>query len=393
MGVIFYLIIIAVIRWLAIIYEWKIMEIGWRLVIAMMIISIISIMSALVGVKANLEVETDRGIKGNRIPISIVINNKSLMPVIMTKIKVEVTNEFYNISNTSIMNIIIRKWGTQKYTLNMVADCCGNYSVRIKKITMYDMLGLIKLSKKNSYENSIVVLPKYVNSDFEEPIENKYVYIDSDIFSKVKPGYDPSEVFDIRPMNDGDSVRKINWKMSIRRDEYMVNDYSLPIGKGTIIMLDTCVDTNDIKYIDKIDNIFQAVMEISMGLMEYEINHKIVFYNSKKNICEEYEIGPKEDIVQIFLNVYRCGSYNGKSKLARTYNIQYQPGQISHLYYIATKCDLEMINEIAYGKENALKKFYMMGYIEKEKKDSVENMCRAWDIDLIYENGGLNEVK
>ncbi len=63
--------------------------------------------------------------------------------------------------------------------------------------------------------------------------------LDSDEFSMVKAGFDPSETFAIREYRPGDRIRQVHWKLSEKFDELMVRDYGLPIQNTILLLLET----------------------------------------------------------------------------------------------------------------------------------------------------------
>ena len=55
-------------------------------------------------------------------------------------------------------------------------------------------------------------------------------------YSKVKPGDDPSEIFDFHSYREGDPIARIHWKLSSKHDELMVKEFSLPL-PGKVLCL------------------------------------------------------------------------------------------------------------------------------------------------------------
>ena len=61
---------------------------------------------------------------------------------------------------------------------------------------------------------------------------------DSDIYDDIRPGYDPSELFDVREFQNGDRLQSVHWKLSARTDELMVKENSLPKACAVAIVAD-----------------------------------------------------------------------------------------------------------------------------------------------------------
>ena len=53
--------------------------------------------------------------------------------------------------------------------------------------------------------------------------------IDSNDYAPGKRGSDHSEVFQLRPYEQGDSLKQVHWKASCKFDDLIVRDASFPI--------------------------------------------------------------------------------------------------------------------------------------------------------------------
>ena len=59
--------------------------------------------------------------------------------------------------------------------------------------------------------------------------ESAFAMLDSEEYSAVKPGFDPSETFGIREYRPGDSIKTIHWKLSQKSGDTMIRELSLPV--------------------------------------------------------------------------------------------------------------------------------------------------------------------
>lgn len=91
---------------------------------------------------------------------------------------------------------------------------------------------------------------------------------ESEHFSEDKPGDDPSEVFDIREYEDGDRIRNIHWKLTSKRDEFMVKEYSLPLGHFGAVILDSKMFLNTA----------EALLETALAVSHWMMQQKSPFY-------------------------------------------------------------------------------------------------------------------
>lgn len=380
--IIIYIIIIFFCRYLAIIYEWTTMDVVWRAACVAAVLSLISLLSVMAGLKIKVDIQNDRIVKGRKIPLTIDIQNRSLLPAVMVRMYIITTNELHGIKSKCKVNVPIRKWGMQRYTFDMVAGSCGNISIELKKIVIRDWLGLLRLTKRIKLVRRMPVLPPYSDRKMDEPVRNNAVYIDSENFSKDRPGEDPSEVFDIRRMKEDDSIRKVNWKISAKKDAYMVNDYSLPTGKGIIIFIDNCINADKNMETIVTDKLFYKVLDISVNLAEFDMAHDIVWFDKNTGMCDVRHIEPEDDVADVFTRLFECGIYTGKTELIRTFNLQYEGMPISHIYYVCSECNMETITAIYDGRENTIIKLSIAGVKENMLSSEEINYCEALNIEV-----------
>ena len=145
----------------------------------------------------------------------------------------------------------------------VVIHHCGNVSIQVEKVRIYDYLNLFATTIGKNYEvQDVLVMPPlkeiYLGKDrwYNETNE------DSDRFSMYKKGDDPSEIFDIRDFKDGDRIQQIHWKLSSKAGHYMVKDGSLPLAKAVHIFLDLCAGDEQTA-----DLLVQGIYSVSMELM------------------------------------------------------------------------------------------------------------------------------
>ena len=166
--------------------------------------------------------------KGNSVPVSIVIDNKSHIPVpnceITLRYKAEISDSWkqFKIHSPVFPN------NTQVLTVRLSYKHYGSLNVEIKKIRIFDILRIIRMRpnlKSSVTQARLVVFPDHI--PIEKEVNNySELGLESDSYSKVKKGDDPSEIFDIHNYNEGDKISRIHWKLSAKQDDMMVKDYS-----------------------------------------------------------------------------------------------------------------------------------------------------------------------
>ena len=165
----------------------------------------------------------------------------------------------------------------------------------------------------------------------------------------------------------------------------MVNEYSLPQGNGTVIMLDTCINNDDKEKMDITDRLFEVVMMIMLRLCEYEVVHKVVWYDSNMKMCRYVDIMPDDNVTGVFFEIYKSHAYTGDNVFLDVFNSQFNVGMFSHVYYVGNECGQSTIYKLVEGKEHAIKTVFDVksNSADNNKEDTVESTCMSLGVELI----------
>lgn len=362
-------------------YEWTFAEIVARALIVFFVVIAATLISLYKGVKISINIIEDRAMKNEDIPVSIVINNKSFLPVMVAKIYMSGVNEFYNMSSVAEIDLPVPGWGKREYSFRLTAGSCGNLSVGITKIRLREWTGIFYVEKKVNSMSTVVVMPEYTEGTVEYPTVNNAVYIDSDEFSKDKPGDDPSEVFDIRQIRDGDSIHRVNWKVSAKKDTYMVNEYSLSLGTQIVIIVRNCIDKENvvIKECSIIDKILEKVLELSVSLQEYDIVHDIIWFDDKSKTYTRHTVMPDESVSQVFKKIYQSGLCTSSYQMISSYINQFDEEVFSHMYLVTGSNKKEEYMMYFENRENTIKHMFLPNSLYDAQ---TEYYCNMMGIEL-----------
>lgn len=120
------------------------------------------------------------------------------------------------------------------YSVNL----CGNYEFELVRIKLYDFSRLFYVTKRVKKYANVEVMPQIDEIPVRITDRVRNFFGDSDIYDDLRPGYDPSELFDVREFQNGDRLQSVHWKLSARTDELMVKENSLPKACAVAIVAD-----------------------------------------------------------------------------------------------------------------------------------------------------------
>jgi len=256
--------------------------------------------------KAELSVIGGAAVKNEPFNVQLKMRNRSIFPVGKAMALVRYTNTLSQESSVIELHFPIQARNSQYLTFQLSSKYSGKIHLNVEKFTVYDPLRIFKLNLFKDCETGAVILPSvkdidgYVN-------DNTLTLHDSDIFSKHRPGDAPSEVFDMREYKIGDKISRIHWKLSSKKGELIVKDYSFPIDLSVVVFIDFSFSANFGKDSETVLPIFDTVLEtaasLSNFLAENERIHTLIAYSHKTNDFEMYTVNGPEDI---YMAINKC---------------------------------------------------------------------------------------
>lgn len=213
-----------------------------------------------------INVSSDNAVseRGKAATVRVILHNRSVLPIAACKISLKYrcvymadvsakpTDEKYTIT------IPVKQSTTETVSISLTPDHCGVVEFCIKSIKITDFLGFSFLFRKIGFADRIVVLPNAF--PMGGSLENGIVSgSESNIFSTVKSGDDPSEIFQLREYRDGDRHNRIHWKLSSRSESFIVKELSQPVNSKILVLCDFsgCGEA------DSTDMIFDMAMTLS----------------------------------------------------------------------------------------------------------------------------------
>lgn len=293
MAKILFLILIIICIFFYILYMWNFSLI---LLIIFTVLPVVMFVTTLItkrSTKAEFAVQSKTTPKNTSFPVQLCITNNSIFPVGKAEAHIEYYNIFNNQINEFELLFPLQARNTQRVTFQLSSKYCGILKIRSAYINIYDPLRMFRFRTGKNITTEIAVMPEihevngaisYTDREIEE----------SSVFSENTAGDDPSEVFDLRDYVTGDKLNRIHWKLSSKKDDLIVKDYSLPVDVPCMLFLNLkCYE--DSKYtLPVFDTLVETLISLSQFLIENERIHTIVYYNaSMREFCEKDITSPE----------------------------------------------------------------------------------------------------
>ncbi len=249
--------------------------------------------------------------------IEIKINNPTPFPIPRLRITLLYENRIWGVKKKRYFKTAVGKQVTETVPLSLMSDTCGVLDLTIKRIRIYDYLGLFFWEKKVEISRELTILPKVHETSVIISGATRNFTFESDIYDKTKGGNDPSEVFQIRDYRIGDRPQSIHWKLTAKSNELMVKEFSRPIGCAVVFLLSA-------KKIN--DSFIEAFTSLSNEMIGGDCRHYVVWYDRKTCDLERHMIETLEQLYEVVTLLYQNHIAKPEDSLHMLYRDKY-PGE------------------------------------------------------------------
>ena len=277
--------------------------------------------------------------KGQKEIFVVEVINKSPFPITKILLNCMYRNSFFDEGNKDELYFWAKPFSSNSYEMEILSEHVGNVTVKFESAYVHDYFSIFSLPFRVNKEFSYSVIPEVQPLDISLT-SNIYSMTESNVFSKHKPGDDPSEIFQIRDYIDGDKLNKIHWKLSSKQESFIVKDYSLPINESVLLLIEMC---DSQKNYNLLDTQFEVLFSLSHMFIERETVHSIGWCNAESGSFYSMAIESIDDLFTAMGMLYANGKFYDEPYVAGLDGEHLQG--FSHAFYIASNinsrhCDL-----------------------------------------------------
>ena len=238
--------------------------------------------------------------KGEELNCVITISKKLMIPTPIIELHIACTPQLSK--ETDICRVSLAGQNINTIKIPLTAKYSGAAEVCINKVLISDYLGIFRFRLKKAAENTVMKLSVYPNIP-DVPVQTDFLktavlFSDNDddeeetdetaMGQTGQPGYDYREYY------PGDSIKRINWKLSSKRDIYMIRLDEKVTESGQIFFLDSPkLSENDLT-LSVHDNVIEGMLAVFTMLVRE--GKETTFFFAKKDIWYKVDIRNLSDI-------------------------------------------------------------------------------------------------
>lgn len=271
----------------------------YALIIAL-IASLLMTLAVLRSVKAQPVLNGSAFSKGDKVSFDIILTNTSFLPVPAVSVEIESCAHFF-INGEKIIKGSVTGKGVNTLSFALTAKHSGKAHIGIKSVTLSDYLGIFSFQIKQDNAQADITAAIYPDipdvSIQTSLIKNAVSFTgaddeeESDETSSTPTGL---AGYDHREYVPGDPLKRINWKLSSKRDILMVRLDERIKGSGRTLMLDIPVSRENEVTLTVRDNVIEGALALLSSLLA-EGRDATLFY-CKQGLWMSADIHALQDI-------------------------------------------------------------------------------------------------
>lgn len=329
---------------------------------------------------------------GERSMLTEVINNAKFLPLPVFHVKFSTTRSFRfdDMENASVTdsyhrNDVFSVMGNQKITrrLGFTASKRGIYNINSFNIIARDFFMTRNFAASIKSNAQIYVFPAKIKHYEFDVICNTLM---GDIENKKSLVEDPYTFRGIREYDTSDSISKINWKATARREELMVNLYNHSSEQRVKILLNLETDI-----MVKIEHMQEICIELASSLSNYFLSKKIPVMLESNGLDlvtksrGHVSYGASRNH-QISIDKYlaRIGENAGLDDFFEILNSEISEMQKDTTYIvISSYCKDDLMEKLDYMKQQGMDVYMIVPFYDIKVPENIRAYTYGWEVKLV----------
>ena len=229
---------------------------------ALLILSLISAAWALFTVRVEMKGVKPRVERGETLMTIFTVRHRSLLPVSAVRLRLSVPSAFQPFQEISVS---APPFAGKVYRHRIVCPHRGSVEAGVTRVVASDLFGLVTLSRKSGMRLLRVEVTPRVPQD--TPMALKAGDIGPEFLSRSDE--DTASPSDVRKWQEGDPLKKVHWKLTMRKREIMVRVYEESARPDTLILPDlTSVSATTDQALSREDAVCEACLGAAKAQLE-----------------------------------------------------------------------------------------------------------------------------
>ena len=252
--------------------------------------------------------------KGDIFGVTLILSKNCLLPTPYVEIKLKSSEKLTPQKSEIFKTSLFSKGEKVKIKAEYKADFSGKSTVEIEYVKVTDFLGLFSKCIYTKNETDIAqlrVLPdipeRVYSADILKSAADALTFDDNDEdsgetirYGTGTPGYEH------RAYIPGDPIKKINWKLSSKRETYLIRLDEKPSVTGQLVILDVFNDTANRETFKQNDNFIEGALGLLSSMIKQELECECYVCLKNGWTCHKVSDEKSLSLLQTELGSYDC---------------------------------------------------------------------------------------
>lgn len=209
------------------------------------------------------------------IAVHVKVENQSRIPILKGLIKLSAKNTNFDLEVHAKERFSVPAKDTRIVTVHIQSEYCGKYQILIESVRCLDPWGLTNACVGKDLTDYACMFPKrYSIGKVTEAIKQNY---EKEKKFAGRKNSTLSDILQYREYQKGDSLKNVNWKLSVKHDQLLVREFDTPIDNQLLILLD--INKGDPEYQNMTYNV---MFSICSTYLEYHYSFQIAWMDGER---------------------------------------------------------------------------------------------------------------
>lgn len=314
-----FLLIMCITLYVAFMYHSTAMMLLFYVEAALFVVAFFSMIFRCFKIRGYIEVPVGIAEKGRESLVKLVITNHCLLPVNRLQALVVVKDVMRGRKRRYRMSLPAVPRGESEYIRSVSFSGTGNYEIFLRKMKIYDITGVLSWHIRIRKQGAVQVMPELHDVPVRLTQATKNFYGEADVYDENQPGYDKSELFQVREYRSGDRLQNVHWKLTAKQDELIVKEYSLPKACPVILFLSYRPGKKK-----QLLYFLEIVASLSFSMMDAGCPHYIVWYDGAASDVMRIRVDDEESLFYMIGVLMRVHWVRCREDIRQRYRDKYR---------------------------------------------------------------------
>lgn len=285
--------------------------------ILFLVFDVISVLILKRHLSVSIEVPGEQMPKNITFAVRVSVRNQSVIPLTNCVIRLQIGNVFMGETAGQDIEVPLKPLDVTEIELPLCSACVGNVEISTEKLVLTDFLGFFRSVREDSATEHVFIVPR--GETEEEFSLNAYEKGMNEVEETQMKGSDFSDVSQIREYIPGDAIKNIHWKLSAKKDAWMVKERLQMSSQKLLVVLKLEKSSEETA-----DRTIETLYSFGEFLITSHVPLTLCWWSDKFREIRQETAESSAEWLEVMLHVFSTGAGN---EIAEQHFRSLYPGQ------------------------------------------------------------------